>query len=103
MRLPASALLACAAALAAGCSHAPGYPPDPIPRPTAVTDFAVLYSANCAACHGANGQGGPAIVLANPEYQALVRQYLSQLDAKYGEVLDGAKEEIKTIFGKNAA
>ena len=40
---------------------------------------------------------------ADPEYQALVRQYLSQLDTKYGEVLDGAKEEIKTIFGKNAA
>lgn len=39
---------------------------------------------------------------ADPEYQALVRQYLSQLDAKYGEVLDGAKEEIRTIFGKNA-
>ncbi len=37
---------------------------------------------------------------ADPEYQALVRQYLSQLDAKYGEVLDGAKEEIRTIFGK---
>ena len=40
---------------------------------------------------------------ADPEYQALVRQYLSQLDTKYGEVLDGAKEEIRTIFGKNAA
>jgi len=71
-RVPASALLACAAALAAGCSHAPGYPPDPIPRPTAVTDFGILYSQNCAACHGTNGQSGPAIDLANPEYQALV-------------------------------
>ena len=39
---------------------------------------------------------------ADPEYQALVRQYLSQLDAKYAEVLDGAKEEIKTIFAKTA-
>jgi hypothetical protein len=38
---------------------------------------------------------------ADPEYQALVRQYLSQLDVKYGEVLDGAKEEIKTIFAKS--
>ncbi len=46
--------------------------PNPIPRPTAVTDFATLYSQNCAACHGANGQNGPAIDLANPEYQALV-------------------------------
>ena len=37
-----------------------------------VTDFATLYGQNCAACHGANGQNGPAIDLANPEYQALV-------------------------------
>ena len=71
-RLLASALLACAATLATGCAHAPGYPPDPIPRPTTVTDFATLYNQNCAACHGANGQNGPAIDLANPEYQALV-------------------------------
>ncbi len=75
LRMPrffTAALLACVAALIAGCSHAPGYPPDPIPRPTAVTDFASLYSQNCAACHGANGQNGPTIDLANPEYQALV-------------------------------
>jgi len=60
------------AALVSGCGHAPGYPPDPIPRPDAVTNFAALYSQNCAACHGVNGQNGPAIDLANPEYQALV-------------------------------
>ena len=37
---------------------------------------------------------------ADPEFQSMVRQYLSQLDAKYTEVLDGAKEEIRTIFAK---
>jgi hypothetical protein len=37
----------------------------------------------------------------DPEFQSMVRQYLSQLDVKYGEVLDGAKEEIRTIFAKN--
>jgi hypothetical protein len=37
----------------------------------------------------------------DPEYQSMVRQYLSQLDAKYGEVLDGAKEEIRTVFAKS--
>ncbi len=37
----------------------------------------------------------------DPEYQAMTRQYLSQLDAKYGEVLDGAKEEIRTVFAKS--
>ncbi len=73
MNLRGSLLLAAAiAALASGCDRAPGYPPDPVPRPDAVTDFATLYSQNCAACHGANGQNGPAIDLANPEYQALV-------------------------------
>lgn len=39
---------------------------------------------------------------ADPEFQSLVRQYLSQLDAKYGEALDGAKEEIKAVFAKPA-
>ena len=65
-------LTAALAALISGCGHAPGYPPDPVPRPDAITDFASLYSQNCAACHGANGQNGPAIDLANPEYQAIV-------------------------------
>ena len=39
---------------------------------------------------------------ADPEFQSMIRQYLSQLDMKYGEVLDGAKEEIKAIFSKSA-
>ncbi len=39
---------------------------------------------------------------ADPEFQSIVRQYLSQLDAKYGEALDGAKEEIKAVFDKSA-
>ncbi len=72
MRFAAMALLACAAAVLGGCEHAPGIPPNPIVRPTQVSDFATLYGENCAACHGTNGQNGPAIDLANPEYQALV-------------------------------
>ena len=39
----------------------------------------------------------------DPEFQSMVRQYLSQLDVKYGAVLDGAKEEIRTIFAKNVS
>lgn len=72
MRVAASAFLVCGAVLLGGCSRAPGYPPNPILRPAAVTDFTSLYSENCAACHGANGQNGPSIDLANSEYQALV-------------------------------
>ena len=72
MRPLARLLLACLAALMTGCGHSPGDPPGPIPRPSEVTDFTTLYSENCSACHGAHGQNGPAIDLANPEYQALV-------------------------------
>jgi mono/diheme cytochrome c family protein len=72
MRLIALAFVVCWAALLGGCGHAPGDPPNPILRPAEVSDFASLYGQNCAACHGANGQNGPAIDLANPEYQALV-------------------------------
>jgi cytochrome c oxidase cbb3-type subunit 3/ubiquinol-cytochrome c reductase cytochrome c subunit len=35
-------------------------------------DFSQLYSQNCSACHGADGQHGPAVALANPVYQAIV-------------------------------
>jgi hypothetical protein len=38
---------------------------------------------------------------ADPEYQSMVRQYLNQLDLKYGDVLEGAKEEIRTVFSKS--
>lgn len=72
MRALAQVFLACLASLSAGCGHAPGDPPGPIPRPSEITDFRRLYGENCAACHGATGQNGPAIDLANPEYQALV-------------------------------
>lgn len=60
------------AALLTGCDSAPGYPKEEPPSPSQVTDFHTLYATNCQACHGANGEGGPAIDLANPEYQALV-------------------------------
>lgn len=72
MRRSAPMLGLAFAALLGGCGHAPGYPPDPVLRPSAVTEFDALYKQNCAACHGANGQNGPAMDLANPEYQSLV-------------------------------
>jgi mono/diheme cytochrome c family protein len=57
----------------AGCSRMPEATVEaPAPRPEAVLDFHALYSANCQACHGVNGHGGPAMELGNPEYQALV-------------------------------
>lgn len=71
--LSVAAVLSLALALLAGC-RMPGKPgPDPeVPRPEQVMNFDALYGANCAGCHGANGQNGGAMNLANPVYQALV-------------------------------
>jgi mono/diheme cytochrome c family protein len=41
-------------------------------RPQDELFFDRLYSQNCSACHGETGQGGPALDLENPEFQALV-------------------------------
>lgn len=41
-------------------------------RPENVVDFWTLYNQNCSACHGQNGQNGPALDLADPLYQAIV-------------------------------
>lgn len=76
MRASLAALIPCLAALLAvplsGCGHLSGYPPPPPPRPQDVLSFDALYSENCAACHGSDGQNGQAMNLANPQYQALV-------------------------------
>ena len=43
-------------------------------RHTQVSDFASLYTQNCAGCHGAQGRGGAAIALSDPVYLAIVDQ-----------------------------
>jgi len=57
-----------------GCERAPGAraAQETPPRPDQVLDFTTLYYANCRACHGVSGHGGPAMELGNPEYQALI-------------------------------
>ena len=57
-----------------GCSHLPGKPgPGPeVPRPDSILDPTVLFSRNCAGCHGAEGRDGPAMMLADPVYLAIV-------------------------------
>jgi cytochrome c oxidase cbb3-type subunit 3/ubiquinol-cytochrome c reductase cytochrome c subunit len=81
------------------CNNLPGRPkPGPeVPRPQQVLDFAILYSQNCAGCHGANGQLGPATPLANPEYQALIDDTtLSDIIAK------GQKGTMMPAFAESA-
>jgi cytochrome c oxidase cbb3-type subunit 3 len=57
-----------------GCERKIGPPNDEeeLMRPENVASFDRLYMQNCSACHGENGSGGPALDLANPNYQALV-------------------------------
>jgi cytochrome c oxidase cbb3-type subunit 3 len=57
-----------------GCNWKVGPPndQDELMRPENVASFDRLYKQNCSACHGENGSGGPALDLANPNYQALV-------------------------------
>jgi cytochrome c oxidase cbb3-type subunit 3 len=57
-----------------GCSHASGRPQldAEAVRPDEIKNFLRLYAQNCSACHGKEGQNGPAIALANPIYQAIV-------------------------------
>jgi mono/diheme cytochrome c family protein len=56
-----------------GCASAPGRPaPGDRPiAPSEIVDFNVLYSQNCAGCHGSEGKGGAAIALADPVYLAI--------------------------------
>lgn len=66
--------LALGAALFAGCSdNLPGKPikADEFVRPSAVTDFATLYSERCAACHGANGAFAAGPPLSDPLFVKL--------------------------------
>jgi cytochrome c oxidase cbb3-type subunit III len=70
---PCAMFLVFAMALFSGCNlpGKPGEGPE-VPRPEQVTNFDTLYGSNCAGCHGANGQNGSAMNLANPGYQSLV-------------------------------
>jgi mono/diheme cytochrome c family protein len=58
----------------AGCSHLPGKPPpgSEVPRPDSVLDPVVLFNQNCSGCHGADGKSGPAMMLSDPVYLAIV-------------------------------
>jgi mono/diheme cytochrome c family protein len=57
-----------------GCERKIGPPndQDELMRPENVASFDRLYKQNCSACHGESGSGGPALDLANPNYQAVV-------------------------------
>ena len=62
--------------LLSACSSPPGRPSkdSEIPAPNEVTDFRILYTENCAGCHGMEGRGGAAIGLADPVYLAVANE-----------------------------
>jgi cytochrome c oxidase cbb3-type subunit III len=66
-------LAALTAALVCGCGLSHGRPTlnSEAVAPDDVLDFSVLFSQNCAGCHGVEGKGSVAIALSNPEYLAL--------------------------------
>ena len=68
-----SATFALATLLCSGCNDMPGRPKpgNESLRPQDETNFSKLFAENCAACHGKDGQNGPAIDLANPIYLGL--------------------------------
>jgi len=57
----------------------PGKPPlEPVSQD--VTSFEVLYSENCAGCHGVDGKNGPGRILNDPLYLAVLpRETLKQI------------------------
>jgi cytochrome c oxidase cbb3-type subunit 3 len=56
-----------------GC-NAPAFPKRSIETaeiPDRIADFQVLYSRNCAGCHGQDGKGGAALAINDPTYLAI--------------------------------
>jgi mono/diheme cytochrome c family protein len=82
-----------------GCQHVSGRPgPGPqVLRPEQQLDFAALYKANCAGCHGENGNHGPAIALSNPVYLAIAGE-----DELRSIIAKGVQGKLMPAFAKSA-
>ena len=86
-------------ALLPGCSLPHGQPEngqEPI-APNQVSKFSILYAENCAGCHGAKGQGGAAIALADPVYLAIVDEATMRK-----VVADGVRGTSMPAFAQSA-
>ncbi len=88
----------CSLLLAAGCDF-PGKP-NPADQPTPpekVLKFGALFAENCAGCHGATGDYGPAPPLNSPLFRAIV----SQADLE-SVIRDGRKGTPMPAFAKES-
>ena len=69
-----------------GCAGAPGKQiaaGTPI-VPSEISNFDVLYSENCAGCHGSEGKGGAALALGDPVYLAIADDTILRRTATNG-------------------
>jgi mono/diheme cytochrome c family protein len=68
-----SALAILTMAICVACNSAPGRPAvdSAIVPPDQIVDFNLIYTQNCAGCHGLDGRGGAASALANPVFLAI--------------------------------
>ncbi len=75
IRLAAVLALALATSAIVGC-HLPGKPPPgpEVPNPDTVLNAKLLYSQNCAGCHGADGRHGATIGIGDPVYLAIASE-----------------------------
>lgn len=96
--ITAAAAVAAIALAMAGCGRAPGKPgPGPeVRRPEEMLDFATLFKANCAGCHGDRGRDGPSIMLANPAYIALAKDRIRDV------IANGRKNTLMPAFAQSA-
>jgi cytochrome c oxidase cbb3-type subunit III len=92
-------LVALLVALLGGCGTPPGYPQrgSETLAPDQIMDFAILYSENCAGCHGVEGRGGAAIAVADPVYLAIA------YDASIRKAIDnGVRGTAMPAFAQSA-
>jgi mono/diheme cytochrome c family protein len=69
----------------------------PVVRPDQIVSFDRLYGENCSACHGSNGQGGPALDLNNPALQQLLDD-----ETLRHAIHDGVAGTLMPAFGESA-
>ncbi len=72
VRLAAVLALALVMSAAVGCELPGKPPPGPeVPDPDTILNSKLLYSQNCAGCHGSDGRHGAAIGIGDPVYLAI--------------------------------
>ncbi|MGH9715565.1 MAG: c-type cytochrome [Candidatus Acidiferrales bacterium] len=67
-----------------------------VARPEQTANFQRLYAANCAACHGENGQGSVAVALASPVYVEIADD-----DVIRKVIADGGPGKLSPAFSRS--